>query len=283
MTRSLLADAYGHHVWATLTLAGRLPDLDDKQLATDVPGTYGSILAIARHMVGADYGYLYALTGGTYPEIDEDTMSMADLRAAMERNGAGLDRAAGTGARPGHRRRPAPRRQHVSHAPMGIRLAQVVHHGTDHRSQICTALTTIGDHAARDRCLGLRLEGPADLGGGDARLTWRRPATSAADRCLSRPDRRHVSWRSCQPCCLMVAMRAPDRPDCFEYCELGPGYRRTRAHLRRRPVAPDRPARSRGLGDRAGTNGRGGERRRRGAFLRSPGWGLRHRPRTAAQ
>jgi uncharacterized damage-inducible protein DinB len=27
---------------------------------------------------------------------------------------------------------------------MGIRLAQVVHHGTDHRSQICTALTTLG-------------------------------------------------------------------------------------------------------------------------------------------
>ena len=31
-----------------------------------------------------------------------------------------------------------------THAPLGIRLAQVVHHGTDHRSQICTALTTLG-------------------------------------------------------------------------------------------------------------------------------------------
>ncbi len=29
-------------------------------------------------------------------------------------------------------------------APLGIRLAQVMHHGTDHRSQICTALTTLG-------------------------------------------------------------------------------------------------------------------------------------------
>ena len=27
---------------------------------------------------------------------------------------------------------------------MGIRLAQARHHGTDHRSQICTALTTLG-------------------------------------------------------------------------------------------------------------------------------------------
>jgi uncharacterized damage-inducible protein DinB len=31
-----------------------------------------------------------------------------------------------------------------THAPMGIRLAQALHHGTDHRSQICTALTTLG-------------------------------------------------------------------------------------------------------------------------------------------
>ena len=26
----------------------------------------------------------------------------------------------------------------------GVRLAQVIHHGTDHRSQICTALTALG-------------------------------------------------------------------------------------------------------------------------------------------
>jgi len=30
------------------------------------------------------------------------------------------------------------------HAPLGLRLAQVVHHGTDHRSQVCTALTSFG-------------------------------------------------------------------------------------------------------------------------------------------
>ena len=29
-------------------------------------------------------------------------------------------------------------------APLGIRLAQVIHHGTDHRSQVCTALTSLG-------------------------------------------------------------------------------------------------------------------------------------------
>jgi uncharacterized damage-inducible protein DinB len=29
-------------------------------------------------------------------------------------------------------------------APISIRLSQALHHGTDHRSQICTALTSIG-------------------------------------------------------------------------------------------------------------------------------------------
>jgi uncharacterized damage-inducible protein DinB len=31
-----------------------------------------------------------------------------------------------------------------SHAPLGIRLTQVIHHGTDHRSQVCTGLTNLG-------------------------------------------------------------------------------------------------------------------------------------------
>jgi len=31
-----------------------------------------------------------------------------------------------------------------SRAPRGIRIAQVIHHGTDHRSQVCTILTTLG-------------------------------------------------------------------------------------------------------------------------------------------
>ena len=29
-------------------------------------------------------------------------------------------------------------------APIGVRLAQAIHHGTDHRSQVCTALTSLG-------------------------------------------------------------------------------------------------------------------------------------------
>lgn len=30
------------------------------------------------------------------------------------------------------------------HRPAGLRLARAIHHGTDHRSQVCTALTSHG-------------------------------------------------------------------------------------------------------------------------------------------
>ena len=147
MSRSILDDAFGHHSWATLRLIDACQELTPEQLETTVPGTYGSILETMRHTVGGDVSYLVALTGGSRPAIDESEeqqMDLRGLRAAMEANGPfwsalleeDLDpdtvviryRDDGT----------------ESHAPMGIRLAQALHHGTDHRSQICTALTTLG-------------------------------------------------------------------------------------------------------------------------------------------
>jgi uncharacterized damage-inducible protein DinB len=54
-------------------------------------------------------------------------------------------------------------------ATMGIRLAQAVHHGTDHRSHICTVLTTLG------------VEPPAidvwDFGAQNGRVVEMSPAT----------------------------------------------------------------------------------------------------------
>jgi len=88
MTRSLLIDAFDHHVWATLKVLDLLAPLSDEQLATNVPGTYGTILDTARHLVGADRWYLFVQTGGEVDQIDEAAMSIAELRAAMEPDGA---------------------------------------------------------------------------------------------------------------------------------------------------------------------------------------------------
>jgi uncharacterized damage-inducible protein DinB len=144
MTTSLLKDAFDHHVWATLTLIDTCLPLTNEQLATGVAGTYGSIMDTLRHTVGGDVSYLVALTGGRVPTVDEDGMDLAALRAAMEANGAVWASLLAEDLDPDvdvvrHRDDGS-----QSLAPMGIRLAQVLHHGTDHRSQICTALTLLG-------------------------------------------------------------------------------------------------------------------------------------------
>jgi uncharacterized damage-inducible protein DinB len=144
MNGLLLADAFGHHVWATQRLIDTCLTLDPEQLETSVPGTYGSILATMRHLVGADVSYLFVLSGGRSPEVDEDHMDLRELRAVMERNGPAWSSLLVLDLDPDavivrHRDDGS-----ESHAPIGIRLAQALHHGTDHRSQVCTALTALG-------------------------------------------------------------------------------------------------------------------------------------------
>src|SRR3954451_18377103 len=149
MTRSLLADAFGHHVWATQRLIDTCRRLTPEQLQTAVPGTYGSIIEKLRHLIGGDRSYLFVLTGGVLPEIGEDeeaALDLAAVRAIIDADGPAWEAflADERGLDPDavvvrHRDDGS-----ESHAPRGIRLAQVIHHGTDHRSQICTALTSLG-------------------------------------------------------------------------------------------------------------------------------------------
>jgi uncharacterized damage-inducible protein DinB len=144
VARPLLADAFAHHVWATLRLVDACLPLSPEQLETTVEGTYGSILATMRHLIGGDASYLWVLTDGRVSEVEEDRMDLVELRAVMESNGAAWASLVARDLDPDS--------DVVRHrddgidslAPMGIRLAQALHHGTDHRSQICTALTTIG-------------------------------------------------------------------------------------------------------------------------------------------
>ena len=141
---SLLRDAFEHHVWATLTLIDACLPLTAEQLGSPAPGTYGSILDTTRHLVGADASYLHVMSDGRTPMIDEDGMSLAELRAEMEAHGPAWSRVLADDPDPATvlvRTRDDGSR---TDAPVSIRLAQAVHHGTDHRSQICTALTSLG-------------------------------------------------------------------------------------------------------------------------------------------
>jgi uncharacterized damage-inducible protein DinB len=144
MSRSLLADAIGHHAWATVRLIDACAALTPEQLASTVPGTYGSILDTLRHLIGSDSRYLSILNDGRTAPSETDAMSLAELRGVMETSAAGWAELAAGEIDPDAvtvRRRAD---GSETRAPASIRLAQVLHHGTDHRSQICTALTQLG-------------------------------------------------------------------------------------------------------------------------------------------
>jgi uncharacterized damage-inducible protein DinB len=143
MTSGLLADAFGHHSWATLELLDACSQLQEHQLAVGTPGVYGSILETLRHLVGADCSYLRVTAGG-HDVIDDGAASVADLRREMEAHQAAWTELLTRDLDPDAwlvRHRPD---GSETHATLGIRLAQAIHHGTDHRSQVCTMLSNQG-------------------------------------------------------------------------------------------------------------------------------------------
>ena len=139
-----MRDAFGHHVWASLRLIDACRALSPEQLGTAIPGTYGSILETTHHLAQSDSSYLFSLIGEGPLLTDGDQMDLTALRTAMENNGAAWSRLLAQDLDPDvvvvrHRDDGS-----ETHAPIGIRLAQALHHGSDHRSQICTALTILG-------------------------------------------------------------------------------------------------------------------------------------------
>jgi uncharacterized damage-inducible protein DinB len=143
----LLRDAFAHHVWATLRIIDACDALSPEQLQTTVPGTYGSVIGTVQHIVGADSWYLFRTSGErTTPIADgaEESMDLAALRSTMEAHGQAWPTVLAQDPDPDTVI--VTRRDDGSEtrAPMSIRLAQALHHGSDHRSQICTALTTLG-------------------------------------------------------------------------------------------------------------------------------------------
>ncbi len=145
MSSSLLEAAFAHHVWATLRVIDACLDLSAEELETSVPGTRGPVLETLRHVVGGDAEDLFILSGDRAYNVDAERMLLSDARVVMERNGSGWAEFISRSLDPdavvlevdetdGYQR----------WAPVGFRLAAALDHGTDHRSQICTALATLG-------------------------------------------------------------------------------------------------------------------------------------------
>ena len=140
---TLLDDAIAHHVWATERIIDACSELTEEQLGTPVPGTYGPIIDTLRHLVSTDAWYLTFFSDAPQRLGEDARPDLAELRTVIGQNGrdwaellAGNPDGESDTVEDGDGWR--------FHAPFGFRLAQVLEHGTDHRSQICTALTSLG-------------------------------------------------------------------------------------------------------------------------------------------
>jgi uncharacterized damage-inducible protein DinB len=143
VTATLLDDAFAHHIWATQRLIDACTELSSPQLMTPVPGTYGPIIVTLRHLVGSDRWNLSFFREGVAQIDEKGDQGLDELRSEMTSNGATWTEVLAGGLEPAAETVEIDDGLEV-HDPVGVRLAQVLHHGTDHRSQICTALTSLG-------------------------------------------------------------------------------------------------------------------------------------------
>ena len=142
---SWLQDAFAHHVWATIRLIDSCQDLPQQHLRHEVPGTRGPIIETLAHIVDGDTWDLDVLEARSLADVEETDVDLGAIREAMRRNAARwssfVSRAPDLSAIV---REVDPADGFRRVAPVGLRIAAALEHGADHRSQIRTALTTLG-------------------------------------------------------------------------------------------------------------------------------------------
>ena len=142
-----LLEAFRHNAWANRELLAVCKNLTGEQLAASATGTYGSVLSTLQHILDAEASYRERISEEA-PDWAEKVEQVTDLDELqgyawdMERYWEDL---LGSGFDPDRVLRwYSPYRQANVEAPVSVLTAQTLNHGNEHRSQVCTVLTTIG-------------------------------------------------------------------------------------------------------------------------------------------
>jgi uncharacterized damage-inducible protein DinB len=129
-----------HNAWANRALLEHCASLGAAALDLQAPGTYGTLYGALQHIVGAEQFYIRLLTGETLGKTVRKTerRTLDDLIAIATMTGSraidvaaydDADRVIGEGD---------------DRTTAGIVLAQLVHHGNEHRAHATTILGSNG-------------------------------------------------------------------------------------------------------------------------------------------
>jgi len=131
-----------HNTWANGALIEFCRGLDPVAHESTAPGTYGTIERTLQHLIGAEQWYVELLTGELLgPRLRRNTAPPAldDLAAVAAATG---QRVVAVAESDEPSRRIEMNRGRRS--TVGVILAQLVHHGNEHRTQITTILGANG-------------------------------------------------------------------------------------------------------------------------------------------
>jgi len=143
---AILVEQFRHNAWANAEMLAACRGLSDEQFGTEVTGTYGSLGTTLVHLARAQGGYLRRLTD-RQPGL-EHRLEYEDPFPGVDRIDAHLQC---TGGLLIDVAREASVERILEFESDGqarrvaafIVLLQAIHHGTEHRQQIATALTTL--------------------------------------------------------------------------------------------------------------------------------------------
>jgi len=138
----VLRAMFDYHFWATEALIDHLEAIPRERLDDAVPGTYGSMLETLTHLLEADDRYLVRLRDPSPPPYDDrGTVPLETLRTELRDHRGRWDQALDDLEAGKLSASIVGKDDYPDTSPAeSMLLIQAIHHGNDHRTQICSTL-----------------------------------------------------------------------------------------------------------------------------------------------
>jgi uncharacterized damage-inducible protein DinB len=143
----MLRDAVAHEAWANAALISFCRErLTPEQLRATTPGAYGGITETIGHVLAAAawYQHRLALERLAWEASDTEHADLPELGRRAEEVEARWARLLERGIDPEAVVENEVEDGSIEHIRSGVYVAQTFDHGSEHRGQVCTILTTLG-------------------------------------------------------------------------------------------------------------------------------------------